>query len=84
MDKKAIDESILFRRMYETHLRVGGQSEALLWLACHVGMLVSKVEDLQQEVKTLKKKGVKDGRPKGIRGSKVRKGSNEKSLEKDD
>ena len=83
MDKKAIDESIKFRGMLEIHLRVpvpvdyrrktglANVTEALYWLASHVGTLVSKVEDLQQEVKTLKKKGVKDGGSKGIRNSKV-------------
>jgi len=60
MDKKAIDESIKFRKILRKYLNERNRL---------------RDSDLQQEVKTLKKKGVKDGRPKGIRGSKIRKGS---------
>jgi len=60
MDKKAIDESITFRKILHKYLDERNRL---------------RDSDLQQEVKTLKKKGVKDGRPKGIRGSKIRKGS---------
>ena len=70
MDKKAIDESIKFRQMLQVHFDVelprdifsknnlvnyANLVEGIYWLTAHVGSLVSQVEDLQKEVKTLKR-----------------------------
>ena len=61
MDKKAIDESIKFRKIVTTLLSgSNGLSESIYWLAAHIGKLKVKVEMLDQEVKTLNKKGGKD------------------------
>ena len=72
MDKKAIEESIKFRHFLKIHLTVpipqewqhkdiefDNIVEALYWMVAHIGMLTSRVENLEKEVKPLKKKGVK-------------------------
>ena len=48
-EKDMIEESILFRKMVEAHLKVAGVNDAISWLAAHVGLLSKKVELLEKK-----------------------------------